>query len=209
MTEQEKEIQTITERNITLKLSDADCIRISEKAATNNITVAQLLENFIGDLVSGTYSNGSNERMYANQWFNRCWFSMSPGQTFLKYLIEFEDVENFIENLNDIESYKQDIEKFECQLKNGYMIGWNGSRYAWSELIDSNGNHLYSNKEKWEAAVHENIETAKEHISFCEKTISDSWNRYLRMAKEPQQYEKAISEILTYNKHLNVFMEGK
>ena len=37
-------------------------------------TIGELIENFAGDLVGGTYSNGSDERDYADQWFERCWF---------------------------------------------------------------------------------------------------------------------------------------
>lgn len=55
-----KEIKTVKERSITLKLSDADCDRIAKKAGRSGLTVATLLENFIGDLVGGTYSNGSD-----------------------------------------------------------------------------------------------------------------------------------------------------
>jgi hypothetical protein len=72
---QQEEIKTIRERTIILNLSDADMKRISEKASDAGLTVAELLQNFIGDLVDGTYSNGSDERMRANQWFNRCWFA--------------------------------------------------------------------------------------------------------------------------------------
>ena len=32
-------------------------------------TIGELIENFAGDLVGGTYSNGSDERDYADQWF--------------------------------------------------------------------------------------------------------------------------------------------
>ena len=53
--EQQKEIATIKERTIYLNLSDADCKRISTYAAKANITVSQLLESFIGDLVNGTF----------------------------------------------------------------------------------------------------------------------------------------------------------
>ncbi len=73
--EQQEEIKTIKQRTFKLKLSDADKKRISDKAKEANMTVPELLENFIGDLIDGTYSNGSDERMYANQWFDRCWFS--------------------------------------------------------------------------------------------------------------------------------------
>jgi hypothetical protein len=67
MREQEEEIKTIKQREVQLQLSDADCKRILEKAAMVGMTVGELLENFIGDLVGGTYSNGSDERMFARQ----------------------------------------------------------------------------------------------------------------------------------------------
>lgn len=62
--QQQEEIETIRSRTIEVKLSDADVKRISEKAAAHGLTVGELIENFIGDLVCGTYSNGSDERMY-------------------------------------------------------------------------------------------------------------------------------------------------
>lgn len=65
--QQQEEIETIRSRTIEVKLSDADVKRISEKAAAHGLTVGELIENFIGDLVCGTYSNGSDERMYAGK----------------------------------------------------------------------------------------------------------------------------------------------
>ena len=66
--QQKREIETIRERNITLNLSDADCDRLSDLCGEHNITVSKLLENFIGDLVEGTRSNGSDERELAQSW---------------------------------------------------------------------------------------------------------------------------------------------
>ena len=54
--QQQEEIETIRSRTIEVKLSDADVKRISEKAAAHGLTVGELIENFIGDLVCGTYS---------------------------------------------------------------------------------------------------------------------------------------------------------
>lgn len=67
--EQQKEIETIRERKITVKLSDADCDRLARKCGEHGLTIGELIENFVGDLVGGTYSNGSDERDYADQWF--------------------------------------------------------------------------------------------------------------------------------------------
>lgn len=68
--EQRKEIETIKKRQIKLELSDADCDRLARKCGEYGLTIGELIENFVGDLVDGTYSNGSDERMYAQQWFD-------------------------------------------------------------------------------------------------------------------------------------------
>lgn len=107
--EQRKEIETIAERTLILKLSDADCKRISEKAGAVGMTVAQLLESFIGDLVDGTYSNGSDERMYADEWFNRCGFAMFPDCTFLRWLIERDSLDEVLGLLDDIQEAKAEL----------------------------------------------------------------------------------------------------
>lgn len=54
-----------------------------ESAGEYGLTIGELIENFVGDLVDGTYSNGS-ERMYAQQWFERCWFGMFPEPSLLQ-----------------------------------------------------------------------------------------------------------------------------
>lgn len=104
---------TIKERTITLKLSDADCDRLLEKAGRCGMTVAELLQNFIGDLVDGTYSNGSDERMYAQEWFDRCGFSMFPEETLLRHLLENGvDLEDFVTTYEENEEYKAHPENF-------------------------------------------------------------------------------------------------
>lgn len=92
-----------------MKLSDADCDRLVRKCGEHGLTVGELIENFIGDLVGGTYSNGSDERMYANQWFERCWFGISPKQTLLNHLLCFGYVpEDYLNALDNIETAKED-----------------------------------------------------------------------------------------------------
>lgn len=67
---QEQEIATIKEREVKINLSAADMRRLWKKAGSVGMTAGELLASFIGDLVCGTYSNGSDERMYAQQWFS-------------------------------------------------------------------------------------------------------------------------------------------
>lgn len=115
MTRQEQEIATIKERTLKLKLSDADCEKISKQAGKHGLTVAELLENFIGDLVGGTYSNGSDERDYADQWFDRCWFGMFPENTLLHHLLDWgyepEEYLNALDSLAYAELDKKNAEE--------------------------------------------------------------------------------------------------
>lgn len=112
--QQQKEIETIRERKIMIKLSDKDCERISDLCGEHNITVANLLESFIGDLVDGTYSNGSDERMYAQQWFERCGFGMFPENTLLNFLLhmDYDVYDDFLKVIDDIETGYAELEDY-------------------------------------------------------------------------------------------------
>lgn len=108
--QQQEEIKTIRKRKLELELSDADVKRISEKAGAAGLTVAELLQNFIGDLVCGTYSNGSDERMYAEQWFDRCWFGSFSDFTFFRYLVEWGGgVDEAVALWEDMQEAKEEI----------------------------------------------------------------------------------------------------
>ena len=91
---QAEEIRTIRTRKLVLELSDADVYRLAVEAAKGGISVEVLLQNFIGDLVSGTYSNGSDEREFARRWYDRCWFGgYSETETLLQHLSRTDSLE--------------------------------------------------------------------------------------------------------------------
>ena len=108
--EQQKEIATIKPRALTLNLSDADVNRLYTKAGGSGLTPAELLQNFIGDLLDGTYSNGSDERAYANDWFERCYFAHQQNETLLSYLLGINELESFLLTLTLIDDVKEEIE---------------------------------------------------------------------------------------------------
>ncbi len=119
---QRTEIETIKERKITVNLSDADCERLAKLCGEHNITIAQLLENFIGDLVGGTYTNGSDEREIAQRYFRRCWFSPYPEKTLLNWLLSngydvYDDLLSIIEDIEfgyvELEDYRKDPSGFD------------------------------------------------------------------------------------------------
>lgn len=113
-------------RTITVNLTDEECDALLRKCGTSGLTVGELIESFINDLVDGSRTNGSAERMQANQWFDRCWFGMFPEPTLLRHLLENGyDPEYYIDTLEEKEYLEQeeapcqeDIADLEAELKN-------------------------------------------------------------------------------------------
>ncbi|WP_141401047.1 hypothetical protein [Lacrimispora amygdalina] len=177
------EIKTIRERKIEIKLSDADVERLYKKAGSASLSVSELLENFVGDLVDGTYTNGSNERDALNNWFERCYFGMFPEESFLKYLIDQDTIEEFLELYNDMRSSVDQIPVMEEEIKTGIMKRFDGSTYTWQDLVicTAEGDKpCYSRKEVWEKEQLENIKQEKEFVADCREQIDDYWNDFLQ-----------------------------
>lgn len=115
--QQKREIATIKPRNFSIDLSDADCHRIIERCAECGITVGDLISNFIGDLICGTCPNGSDEREYANQWFNRCWFAHRE-KTLLCHLLDYGYDPS--EYLDATAAGSEDQKKYVAEMKSGF-----------------------------------------------------------------------------------------
>lgn len=209
--QQQEEIETIRSRTIEVKLSDADVKRISEKAAAHGLTVGELIENFIGDLVCGTYSNGSDERMYAEQWFERCWFGMFPDYTFLKYLIEQWGLDEVIEAWEDIENSQETIADTEKSLASGEIQGMGGKTYTWKDITNSEGTPIYSSKEEWEQEERTAMQDEQEYIADRRTTIDDYWNEYVEMKKEYKNgtFEEEMKKVLDYWQEYQSFLDEK
>lgn len=117
-----EEAETVRERTISVKLSDADCKRVLAAAGQYGMTVGELLEKFIADLVDGTFTNGSDERMYARQWLNRCLPCITfPtvlgnlvtwGQDPEEYLQLFDDLQEAREYRRYIEDHKEEYGRY-------------------------------------------------------------------------------------------------
>lgn len=97
-------------RKVILNLTDEDTDALCQWVGAVGLTVPQLLENFIVDLINGRSSNGSDEHMYANKWFERCWFGYRGCLAFLGYLLEnnlFDDMWMNLDELNYLESLSE------------------------------------------------------------------------------------------------------
>lgn len=94
------------QRNISINLHSDEVEELCVKAGKVGLSVSKLLENFVADLIEGTYTNGSDERMYISQWFNRCWFSIMSDDTFLAYLLNMGEMDGVLESWEKIQELK-------------------------------------------------------------------------------------------------------
>jgi len=189
MTEQQKEIKTIKPRTYSLNLSDADVERIAKTAGAYGLTVSELLENFIGDLVAGTYSNGSDERMYADQWAERCWFSLDPEKNLVQYLcseaweFDFSDLMNVLERIDDI---KSDIEITEKNIAE--------PDDKWQDLVY----HKYND----DRTSYECIPCYNSVEEFVASEKQD-------LVDYQESLEEALEELKEYQNSFDTYMNGK
>ena len=145
---QKKEIKTIKERKIIVRLSDADCDRLMERCGRYNLSVNELIENFIGDLVGGTYSNGSAERAVANEWFERCWFSIQPPQTLLDHLLGLGyEPEDYLDLLNEIKEAQKE-RRYVIKHPEEYDSPEEEKRYL-KELVEDLQEALTEMRDEW------------------------------------------------------------
>lgn len=200
MTEQQKEIETIKPRAYSLKLSDADVKRVAKVAGAYDMTVAELLENFIGDLVDGTYTNGSDERMYAQQWAERCWFSYDPDKSLVKYLCdrweyEFSDLWDALERIEDaredIRSAEKNIAEPGEKWKEIYHHKYNEDRTeAWIPAYNSVEEYIVSETEvlkSYEEELEKSLETLEDIKNSFESYMEEKtyeWDEELQKAQE-------------------------
>lgn len=158
---------------MTLKLSDADCMRIAYKAGEAGLTVGKLLEEFIGDLVYGTYTNGSDERMYANKWFDRCWFGMFPEDTLLRRILEYgsgaDEVERFLTVYDEMEYYKAHPEEYADELAEAGEDGENGLWFVeeYHEYVDD-----FVDKIKEKANMADEIQRCRNWLTDYQRLLS-------------------------------------
>ncbi|MGN0678352.1 MAG: molecular chaperone GrpE [Oscillospiraceae bacterium] len=105
---QSAEIETIKPRTFKINLSDADVKRLFEKATRNGITPEEIIENYLGDLLCGTRTNGSDERDLADAYFNRCHYNLGASTTFLRWAVDCGEYASLTEAIEAIDSHYYD-----------------------------------------------------------------------------------------------------
>lgn len=148
--------------------------------------------------------------MYAEQWFERCWFGMFPDYTFLKYLIEQWGLDEVIEAWEDIENSQETIADTEKSLASGEIQGMGGKTYTWKDITNSEGTPIYSSKEEWEQEERTAMQDEQEYIADRRTTIDDYWNEYAEMKKEYKNgtFEEEMKKVLDYWQEYQRLLKG-
>lgn len=152
---QKAEIETIKPRTFTLELSDADVKRLYEKTAADGITPAYLLEAFIGDLLDGTYTRGSDERELASAYYDRCCFEFQRTGSLLEWALyeyRLDDIADALEQIDDMKgeieyltAHPDEAEPGELQAAQDDIDGAESDLKAiYEEYTASKGNEPYS-----------------------------------------------------------------
>lgn len=166
--QQEDNTETLKKRRFLLELPDTDIDRLCELTGAVGLSPQNLLENFISDLTDGDYSNGADERELARQWFDRCWFSIFPDKTFLRYMLE-----EAAETVDDVLKYQEEIKFCESELED-----------TWKDYRTSDGKQCYADKTAWEEEQKGSIETYQEVVHYCQEQLENLWRDYLMWAGE-------------------------
>ncbi len=187
---QEAEIKTIKPRGITINLSDADVERLFGKTYVNGITPSELIEGFLGDLIDGTYSNGSDERMLADEYFERCCYGMGADYTFLRWALECEYYDNIIDLIDDRD--------FCVDVLAAGQNGWN-ARMTPEEIK----NEIAEFKEDLQRFEHEILSYYNEYDIYY-----NGYDGKTRLGRKPQPLEDGIEEMRQYRRALDEMLQS-
>lgn len=94
---------------IELELSKNDAREFCTLAASKGLTVSELLEGFICDLIEGEKTSGSDERQLAAEYLERRCSGQYSGRsyTLLQYLLEEQIAETYSEAIQSIKELKR------------------------------------------------------------------------------------------------------
>lgn len=166
---QRQEIKTIKPRPFTLELSDADMLSFYRLAAANGTTPAEILAGFIGDLIDGTYSHGSDERLFAEQYFERCCYELVAPYTFLLWAIRSGKDDFIIDLLDDRKTATEEI----------------------AYLNDHTEEATPENVKSWENDLQQIEQELRElYGEYCESCK--------RKQEQPEEYETGLAAVADY-----------
>lgn len=168
-------------RAFTLELTDEDLTEFITKCYQDGTTPAEVLEGFINDLIEGTRTRGSDERMYAGQYYERCgygFFFSGEYRTFTQWLLsEYGDysLKEIIDSLEDIKTFEEEI---------AYL------------------------KEHSEECEEGELEDLEAEITESKETIEGYYQEYSQCTRKPDSLEEGIKNVHEYFAMMKQIEEG-
>ena len=142
------------ERTITIRLTESDCKTLMIKCGEHGITINELFENFAGDLAGGRYTNGSDERRAASEWFDCCWFGMFPEKTLLNHLLNWDyDPEEYFELISELDTFVKETDYLNAHPEEKEP----GDTERFAEIIASLRKEIQSMADGWSSAQNLNL----------------------------------------------------
>ena len=168
-------------RAFTLELTDKETAAFIEKCFRDGTTPAEVLEGFINDLIAGSRTRGSDERMYAGQYYERCgygFFFSGEYRTFTQWLLsEYGDysLKEIIDSLDDVKTFEEEI---------AYL------------------------KEHPEECEEGELEDLEAELNGSKEDIEESYREYTKDIKSPDTLEDGIKGVREYLKMIERIKEG-
>ncbi len=165
----------------------------------------EILTSFVGDLVDGKFTNGSDERVAARQWYERVYFWT---ESFLAYICDdIEMLEQMVDIKNGISSSGERIKKLRGYLESGTYdvrnICNHMERRSWQDLeyesIEKFNDEILEDIREEEAEIEQNQEELEEVLDY----FKEEWNEFQRYcpyhtSTYEEEMEKAEKWIRSY-----------
>lgn len=156
-------------RIVSIRLYQDEVEELCRKSGKVGLSIGELFENFVADLICGTHTNGSDERMYIEQWFDRCYFSIMPEETFLSYLLEMREIDRVLECWEILQELKE-LEEPDCYDKEELEIQQNTLEEYFQEYRTYTREPV---EDQLEAAMEKVLEWNKEREHLLEGNVPE------------------------------------
>lgn len=173
----------LCEYPLTLKLTNRDAEKFSIMAGQANMSAAELLENFISDLIDGFETNGSNERDAAKRWFQLV--SYWNDGTFLTYLSVNEEIyyvwglllynDNLQEYMTEVSENKLSLEELLSRLEETDEV--REARHDYDKI-----KALY-------------MEHLKEELSYSQDELDIIWKDYQEEYETNETFDEGMQKL--------------
>jgi len=169
-------------RAFTLELTDTETAAFIEKCFRDGTTPAEVLEGFICDLTGAERTRGSDERMYAGQYYERCgygYFFPDDSRTFTQWLLyEYGEY-----------TLKEIIDSLET-------------------IADAQGDISFYRDHPEEEPGEGELEALEDTIKAEEETIGELYQEYTTSTTKPEALEEGIKGVREYLEMIERIKEG-